>query len=297
MKKWIIKDDDKYFFYKDCYNKFKEWLERYSLLLENTTKEFVTKNFPGVKDISFHNKNNGNQIGTICHMHFEDGSFKKLYVKTHQFGPTASMSKSRKSPDVKELLVYKILENIGLGPKSYFFWPENVSVKTLFIATEGLDLTFYNPNHPTVPTEEEKLELLKLDFISRILYIVDSTTNSGNYGYCKQENKAYIIDFGTEEEDYYSSELLDDFYKGNGRYNYKGVMKQVVSVSKVTKDNLAKSIIADLGLERNIIKSKDFILHLISNSGPVRINSKKLLEKYTLGVIETVKFIKGSLQI
>ncbi|KAJ2991924.1 hypothetical protein HDV02_003385 [Globomyces sp. JEL0801] len=145
-RKWIIKDDDKYFFYKDCYNKFKEWLERFSLLLKNTTKEFVTKNFPGVKDISFYNKNNGNQIGTICHMHFEDGSFKKLYVKTHQFGPTASMSKSSKSPDVKELLVYKILENIGLGPKSYFFWPENVSVKTLFIATEGLDLTFYNPN-------------------------------------------------------------------------------------------------------------------------------------------------------
>ncbi|KAI8895208.1 hypothetical protein BC833DRAFT_516591, partial [Globomyces pollinis-pini] len=98
-----------------------------------------------------------------------------------QFGPTASMSKSRKLPDAKELVVYKILENIGLGPKCYFFWPNNVSTKTILIGTEGIDLKFYT-NETTTTSLEEKMELLKLDLISRILCISDSTTNSGNFG-------------------------------------------------------------------------------------------------------------------
>ncbi|KAI8892755.1 hypothetical protein BC833DRAFT_519726, partial [Globomyces pollinis-pini] len=98
-----------------------------------------------------------------------------------QFGPTASMSKSRKLPDAKELFVYKLLENIGLGPKCYFFWPSNGSTKTILIGTEGIDLKFYT-NETTTNSIQEKMELLKLDLISRILCISDSTTNSGNFG-------------------------------------------------------------------------------------------------------------------
>ena len=289
-RKWIMESPEKYDYYNTCYAVFKEWLERNYDVLHNATKQFILSNFNNVKDVSCFNKKNGNQMGTICHVTYTDDTIKKYYIKTHQFGPTESVSKSRKHPDVKELLVYKILENIGLGPKVYFFWPVDISTKTLYIATEEVDIKFYKPEYKVSFTSQEKTELIKLDLISRILCITDSTTNSGNFGYDVANNKAYIIDFGTNEQvSYYTKDLIKDFYSGNKTYNYTGPMKEVVSVSNNEKDRVIKEVCRNL--QQCINDAKLFMLDLMNNNINVIINSKEVLEKYVTELSQTINDI------
>ncbi|KAJ2985286.1 hypothetical protein HDV02_000622, partial [Globomyces sp. JEL0801] len=83
----------------------------------------------------------------------------------------------------------------------------------------------------TTNSLQEKMELLKLDLISRILCISDSTTNSGNFGYCNAEKKAYIIDFGINERaEYFKENLMEGFLDGNGEFNYTGVMSEAINI-------------------------------------------------------------------
>ncbi|KAI8891574.1 hypothetical protein BC833DRAFT_626711 [Globomyces pollinis-pini] len=117
------------------------------------------------------------------------------------------MSKSRKLPDAKELV--KRVTSSG----------QSMSVQKLFLLEPKVYLKFYG-NGTITTSLEQKMELLKLDLISRTLCISDSTTNSGNFGYCNAEKKGYIIDF----------DLMERFLNGNGEFNYTEVMSEAINI-------------------------------------------------------------------
>lgn len=125
---------------------------------------------------------------------------------------------------------------------------------------------------------------LKLGLISRILCIRNSTTNSGNFGYNIKDKKAYIIFFLAEKKG-----LIKEFYSGNIRYSYRGLMQEVVNVTEKEKNMVIKEVA--LNLDKCITDAKSFIIDLMDNNTTVTINSKGVLEKYTSEILQTVRII------
>ena len=125
---WIIQDLSRYVKYKEILNKIKQYLDANMDVLKECTKQYFNDDA-----IEFYNKRGGIQIGLVCVT-----KNKKYYVKTHQYGATRTNSNSIKLPDAKELFVYVLLELLNLGPVVHFYWPRNLSKKSLYIATEEI---------------------------------------------------------------------------------------------------------------------------------------------------------------
>lgn len=78
-------------------------------------------------------------MGAIATVTLERGEQVKIFAKTHSRGRKEFFSSGAKPLDPKELMVYKVLENLGLGCKAYFCArsPEDVYIATLDAAAEG----------------------------------------------------------------------------------------------------------------------------------------------------------------
>jgi hypothetical protein len=57
------------------------------------------------------------------------------YAKTHRGGFKADLSGTTYPVDLKELLVYKILELLQIGPETHFFY---IDVKEFYIVTKDV---------------------------------------------------------------------------------------------------------------------------------------------------------------
>jgi hypothetical protein len=65
----------------------------------------------------------------------KDGEVVTYYAKTHRGGFKADLSGTTYPVDLKELLVYRILELLGIGPETHFFYND---VKEFYIATKDV---------------------------------------------------------------------------------------------------------------------------------------------------------------
>lgn len=103
--------------------------------LEAETHKYFSTLYPGCS-ISFRHKKGGIQLGLRVDITIEEGggTQKRTYfVKTHSHGRAfSSMSADPRIIDPTELMVYKILEHLGIGSETHFFQRSLVDV---YIAT------------------------------------------------------------------------------------------------------------------------------------------------------------------
>jgi hypothetical protein len=146
----------------------------------------------------------------------------------YQGGPTKNNIKSVDPPGAKEVFVYEFLYQLGIGPEVHFIVPIHGTKQTIYVATKDAGLTLLEKlNAESVSIRV----LLKMDFVARLLWLDDCTTNSTN---CVQvDGKPIILDFRIrtlhEQFRYVKNDLLARFLSGNGQFNYVGLMHQATS--------------------------------------------------------------------
>ncbi len=196
--------------------------------------------------ISFNTKNSGVQLGTVMTIVYrlkdsESVHRIRYFIKTHQNGSTSHVG-SAKPPDPKELFIYKVLEYMGYGPKTHFFF-NPVSPGGFYIATQDIGFTKVPGKPKSFVLFEEKKEACKsaienpeydstrkaiitFDILSRIFGLLDVTTNPTNFGRIEvtgQGEKWKMLDFRVPDRpDFYLNEkIFKGFEEGNGLYNYE----------------------------------------------------------------------------
>lgn len=196
-------------------------------------------------EITFSPKRDGTQLGTAVNLTYVDENTQihtiQYHVKTHQQGATSTRSTTN-PPDPKELFIYKVLENIGCGPKTHFFFNPSSS-GGFFIATQDVAFTkviektkrflLFDANKVSYNSaiEESKYDvarkaIIQIDMIGRIFELSDVTTNPGNFGCVEvlgKTSKWKILDFRAPlSRDFYENPVIfSSFLKGNGLFNYE----------------------------------------------------------------------------
>jgi hypothetical protein len=99
--------------------------------LELLAKNFFTNHFSGCS-VRFFPKVCGVQQGTHACVTLSNEKVLKYYIKSHSGGRLASNSSAPKCVDPRELVVYKVLEYLGVGCEAFFF---HRSFEEIFIAT------------------------------------------------------------------------------------------------------------------------------------------------------------------
>jgi hypothetical protein len=168
-------------------------------------------------------KLDGVQFGAKATVRLQNGRAVKYHIKTHSGGLTSEKSSAPSLVNPAELLVYKVLEGLGVGCQSHFFGHDghNLYIATLDANTEGefKEYSHYKGSkHTDVQkqvwgeltqlTEDIKLsdeqhrqaedwiaadpvaktcvhELSKQDLLARMLLLTDFQTNTGNYGFTR----------------------------------------------------------------------------------------------------------------
>ena len=236
--------------------------------------------------VSFSPKKSGIQTGFTCDI--SDGSqTTRYFIKTHQYGPTEDNLKSMQPPDTKELFIYKLLQNIGIGPDVHFIVPSHGSRLTIYIATKDCHLTLLS--QLTKDTMNTKA-LVQLDLISRILCLRDCATNSSNCG--QVNDKPMIVDFRIEKQSggYFKPDILNKFYQGNGEFNYSGLMAEAVGIPQDQKSLFLRNSLQEWNLVEMIDKTASEMLKLIQKI-VTKVKFDDDLQRYVQDVKETIKIL------
>ncbi len=99
--------------------------------IEESTREYFESVFRASK-ITTSWKRGGDQLGCVAEVTLESGQVLTYFVKTHSGGLRSGHSSAAKLVNPSELLVYKVLEGLGIGPQSHFFGRDG---QNLYIAT------------------------------------------------------------------------------------------------------------------------------------------------------------------
>jgi hypothetical protein len=185
---------------------------------------FLAQRFPNATAVRFFPKLAGVQLGTRAHVTLPDGELLNYYMKTHSGGKVTSASSAARAVDPRELLVYKVLEHLGVGCETHFF---HRSIEDVFIATldaghaEGSSFstfqratgihetcgepihgdTLWGSLHSQLNRHKDfrvieddiqgdhiaqnfLLQVASLDMISRIFRLRDLLSNANNFGFC-----------------------------------------------------------------------------------------------------------------
>jgi len=203
-----------------------------------------------IDKIYFSAKLGGDQMGkkmTISYKTLESQKIQSIvyFVKTHQHGSNSRVSSAR-AVDPKELLIYKVLEYAGFGPKAHFFY-NPLSSGGFFIATQDVaytkvtqkDKTFFlydqlreDKQHPLAVDSTTCAGIASMDILSRIFRLYDVTTNPSNFGRVSVNGfpkKWKIIDFRIDTMDSYKyNDIFKGFQEGNGMFNYTEFIGEVL---------------------------------------------------------------------
>jgi hypothetical protein len=258
-------------------------LSQYMNAMEEPIRESATRYFTAlfermgrtISEIRFTPKRSGVQLGTTMTIGYTDDNDDEshritYYIKTHQHGSTSQVS-SVKLIDLKEIFIYKVLEYIGYGLKTHFFF-NPLSSGGFFIATQDASFTkvsgkekvfetfdriveAYERTHASADHDSTRRNIIALDILSRILRISDTTTNPDNYGSVtvnREIKKWKLLDFRIQSEpdiEYLRERILEDFRVGNGVFNYdareffKGIFR--TSATERRKISMAYEIIEE----------------------------------------------------
>ena len=219
--------------------------------LKNIVGNFFESKFPN-STITTSDKMNGDQLGEVVKVTEPNGESTRYFVKTHSAGKKAEKSSAAKKVNPKELFVYKVLEYLGVGPKTYFTGRSDTDIYiiTKDVAAEGtfdifetlrksdagkrreiwgrledIDTTQETINYleieQSLQGDDASQNYLKqvttIDLLSRLMNLSDLLNNSDNYGFLisdKQDSKVSlkIIDFRVVEMDDYNA--TNDNFRG-----------------------------------------------------------------------------------
>ncbi len=220
--------------------------------------QFLAQRFPNATALQFFPKHDGVQLGTRAHVTLPDGELLKYYIKTHSGGKLASVSSAAKAIDPRELLVYKVLEHLGVGCETHFFHrsfedvfiatldashAEGSSFSTFQRATDIHDDTLWGSLHSQLNRHKDfrviedniqsdhiaqnfLLQVASLDMMSRIFRLHDLLNNANNFGFCTSLTRTLclkVLDFRlTDDTDSSVGEAqFNGFLVGNGMFNYE----------------------------------------------------------------------------
>lgn len=199
-----------------------------------------------IEDMAFTPKTDGGQLGTQLRIQYRDqeNTTKSItyYIKTHQNGSKIQTT-GTKPVDLKELLVYKILESTGHGAKVLFFL-NNCFINGMFIASQDLNFTkspnkikyfktlgFLKENNELKLDDETCKGVGYADILSRIFRLHDIVTNASNFGRLtvnNEHNKWKILDFRVYTNPIYDNNTIFEDYKAAcGAYAYTGFLAKV----------------------------------------------------------------------
>lgn len=237
-------------------------------------KELFQKNGqPIIDEPNFFPKKGGDQLGRRMRIEYlvsKDSKEKRTvdyFIKTHQGGAKSGQSSTRPL-DPKELFVYKVLEYTGIGSKVHFFF-NPLSPGGFYIANQDCGFSKStekqkNKSFITLEALKEKEEATLIhsmngfiysgfacaDILSRLFYLSDILTNSGNSGFVLNppQYKFKVIDFSVRgtQGSYFSDNIFEGGYlKANGAFNYSGdvfLKKYLNDVSKTDKIRIAQEV-------------------------------------------------------
>ena len=202
-------------------------------------------------NVTFSPKTIGRHIGCICNVN--DGTqTTRYFAKVHQNGPSDGDFLSTDPPDLKEIFIYKLLHQIGMGPEPHFIVPFNGSPKTLYIATK--ECHFVMLSDLTIETANTKA-LLQINLISRILRLFDfKGNNPTNYG--QVGDKPMIVDCRIKREScgYLNLRIFDDFCGGNGDRMYNSLLAAAFKTPEEEKEKIVKESLEEWKLTEKIDK-------------------------------------------
>ncbi len=224
--------------------------------LENKSKEYLQSIFGQEVNITHHDKKSGAQLGIKMTVDCNDNKYN-YYIKTHSQGSKKEHSSAPERFNSAELLIYKVLERLGVGPESHFFGRDS---KNFYIMT--LDASMENSTFIGKFTEFEKLkgnknilgiitsykhdynspisqndiqniendpisqkfiyEATKLNLIVRILGLSDLFSNADNFGFIIEDeklNKLKIVDAMLFDESRVRQESIKTFKEGNSVFS------------------------------------------------------------------------------
>ncbi len=184
-------------------------------------------------------KQAGVQLGTIANIQTSEGLKLRYYVKTHSNGLISGHSSAAEFLRPQELMIYKILEKLGIGCESHFFGRDG---KNFYIATLDANIggkfreysQFNKKNEVEIlplwgiltelsedPKENEKnsqtiedhiksdrisqnfvYQMSFLDILARLMKLTDLQTNGDNFGFTNIDSGTPIlkvIDFRLHE--------------------------------------------------------------------------------------------------
>ncbi len=220
--------------------------------LEQIMEDYFRHRYPHAREILFNTKSGGDQMGATATIELDENNRLKFFIKTHSKGKKASLSTAAKLLDSKELLVYKILENLGLGCQAFFCTrsPEDVYITTLDAAQDGpfsifdkfaksddtfgislwgtldtIQRPYSNNDWDTIEQNLQKDPIARsfadkmatVDILTRILRLHDLLNNSDNYGFVQTPQKdnpwaLRVIDFRLSPDD--DLYFTDDKWRG-----------------------------------------------------------------------------------
>ena len=241
-----------------------------NILKEKATEYF--KNIYGSNiNFEFIQKEEGVQTGSKMIITNEYNNTYTYFIKTHQHG-SRSTRKSTTTLDPKEIFIYKLLEQLKIGPQVEFFYNSH-SKGGFYIATRDAGEKIQKKFFTYKKYKDEKKDLQKIiepvaltDIFARIFCLQDVTTNDGNFGFVEHENSidTKIIDFEVKSSaSYQTNGIFDGFKSGNGLFNYSNdkflietLQKREVNQRIKTAHNVINKYLTQDKLTKAIDKAK-----------------------------------------
>lgn len=176
------------------------------------------------RDFSFEvfPKEGGTRSGIRCTVKMHGDAEPSSYnFKSHHFGTSSWTVGSGKGPDVRELLIYKLLELIGVGPIIDYALPWTESVTALYIVSSWRnDFKRLDQIHP--PHLLELSTLVEIHLLQILLHLSDlKEDNVGQWGNGNlihdTESNTAMVDFFVSRvvKEYNSQELLAMLHEKN----------------------------------------------------------------------------------
>ena len=173
-------------------------------------------------------KTGGVQLGNRIKIHRlqepegpEEPETLTYYVKTHSDGLVSQKSAAAETVNPVELMVYRILQKLGVGCESHFFGRDE---KNFYIATKDAGCDGSYLSYRQLQEKKEYKEVLDsegfsngifcLDLLSRLLRLTDLQTNQDNFGLVKDSDGWHVraIDFRLRDE--HNPRIYKDNFEG-----------------------------------------------------------------------------------
>lgn len=196
--------------------------------------------YPG-SIVTCSSKTGGDQLGTVVKVQTADGRTLIYYVKTHSKGLKSGHSSAPQLLNPKELMVYKVLEKLGIGCESHFFGRDgkHFYIATLDANTDGEFKEYNQFDRSSVYSvaqlwgslinlsddarkNEAEYEIIEarisldqvaqsfihhmstLDILARLMLLTDLQTNGDNFGFVNVRpsfSLLRVLDFRLHETD------------------------------------------------------------------------------------------------